>query len=211
MKGLKKLALVSASAMMLMSASVSVGTIDAVTNNSNNTVLATQKNKKGLKLHWYKKAITKHLYHNPRQIWIYYSKFTKHPKWNAPKEVFSKSSQTADFLTSRNMKVYVGYVYINHHKYYIQNDMKHFTLENAPQKNRNSINELIRNDKYAFQPSLTVDRASDIDNYAKHTLLFTLQKTNHFIYTLKMNLIIKHLQPIVRVCGLIIYCRIHHF
>ena len=57
MKRLKKLALVSASALMLMSASV--GTIDAVTNNSNNTVLATQKNKKGLKLHWYKKAITK--------------------------------------------------------------------------------------------------------------------------------------------------------
>lgn len=166
MKRLKKLALVSASALMLMSASVS--TIGAVNdNNSNNTVLAAKKKKKGLKLHWYKKAITKHLYHNPRQIWIYYSKFTKHPKWNAPKEVFSEISQTGDFLTSKNSMVYVGYVYINHHKYYIQNQMKHFTLENAPQKNRNDINELIRNDKYAYQPSLTVDRASDIDNYAK--------------------------------------------
>lgn len=166
MKRLKNLALVSASALMLMSASVS--TIGAVNdNNSNNTVLAAKKKKKGLKLHWYKKAITKHLYHNPRQIWIYYSKFTKHPKWNAPKEVFSEISQTGDFLTSKNSMVYVGYVYINHHKYYIQNQMKHFTLENAPQKNRNDINELIRNDKYAYQPSLTVDRASDIDNYAK--------------------------------------------
>ena len=43
MKRLKKLALVSASALMLMSASVS--TIDAV----NGTVLATKKSKKGLK------------------------------------------------------------------------------------------------------------------------------------------------------------------
>ena len=49
MKRLKKLALVSASALMLMSASVS--TIGAVNdNNSNNTVLAAKKKKKGLTL-----------------------------------------------------------------------------------------------------------------------------------------------------------------
>ena len=53
MKRLKKLALVSASALMLMSASVS--TIDAV----NGTVLATKKSKKGLKLHWFKRAVKK--------------------------------------------------------------------------------------------------------------------------------------------------------
>ena len=175
MKRLKKLALVSASALMLMSASVS--TIDAV----NGTVLATKKSKKGLKLHWFKRAVKKPLFKYPQEKVIFYSKFTKHPKWYATKGYDTNPHVTGNFLTNRGV-MYVGYVYINHHKYYIPNNAKHVTMKTAAQKTKYFTYRDINDKNYMLEPGLVVDRALDVDNKKVRPMVYTTNNEPMKVY-----------------------------
>ena len=70
--------------------------------------------------------------------------------------------------------MYVGYVYINHHKYYIPNDAKHVTMKTAAQKTKYFTYKYINDKNYMLEPGLVVDRALDVDN-KKFVQWFTLQ------------------------------------
>lgn len=150
MKRLKKLALISASALMLMSASV--GTIGTV-NGSNNTVLAVKKKKKshkqGLKLHWYKHTLTKPVNHEITPRAILYSKFSKHHKW------YDDGDSAGDNLYPSQSVAFSGYVYIKKHKYYIVGPVK---------QNKKYLKRALKKDMM-INPSFVVARASEVNDF----------------------------------------------